>query len=200
MAEEQRIQAGNPSRRRLLGLAAGGGAAAASAWLVGCSTGGHGGQPGRVAASGSTPTPDPDEAIVGAWHGFSLRQGESTRYVGLTVFHGDGSYTSQGADPTRGPGIGAWKPAGNGRYALTWVSLLFASDGTYQGIQKIRAVLGLNAAHDQLTMQSGSRVDWYDTEGKLYRTTVPGGAVYARIAVEDQGAPSQPTFPVNPEA
>ena len=183
------------SRRALLSLAATG-AAAASTALVGCSSSSNAGQPNRAAAG--TPTPVPGQEIVGAWHGYGLRQGESTHYVVLVVFHSDGTFNTQGADPTRGPGTGAWQHNGNGLYALTYIGMLFGSDGTYLGVQKVRSTFQLNATRDKLTAQPGNKVDWYDPDGKWYRTTLPGAGVLARISVEDSAGPSQPTFPIDP--
>lgn len=173
------------SRRALLGVGAAGSVAATSALLAGW-------RPGvRVAQAQA------GQEIVGVWYGVVRRQGGDP-HVSMRLFNADGSFTSQGDDPTRGPGYGIWQRTGDGQFAVTAISLVFlGANGAFSGFQKSRGTYQLNDNQDQLTAMPGLLVDWYDTAGTYSHTTYPeSGTVSVRLAFEAPDAPPQQSLPL----
>jgi hypothetical protein len=124
-------------------------------------------------------------AIVGSWLGTS---GDGNRLI--ATYNSDGTIhgsvqTEVSTIPELGvltPSHGVWKHLGGRQFGVTTFAILYdINTGAYQGMLKVRIVLTLNAAEDQMT--GTDKVEIINPDGTVI--SFPSGTTpYTRIKFE----------------
>ena len=114
-------------------------------------------RPGGAAAQ-------PGQILEGSWLDDVTNAETGARQITFYTFTSDGGLISSNRDhPTRGPAHGAWIRTGDRQFAITFVRLRFATDGTFIGMQKLRGTITLNESLDEF--DSVARNEFYDVDG-----------------------------------
>ncbi len=124
-------------------------------------------------------------AIVGSWLGTSS---EGNKLI--STYNSDGTthgsvQTEVSTNPELGvltPTHGVWKHLGGRQFGITVFGVLYdINTGAYMGMLKVRALLTLNEAGDQMT--GTDKVEIFDPHGNLV-FTASGSTPYKRIKFE----------------
>jgi hypothetical protein len=106
------------------------------------------------------------KTIVGAWFS-TVHPTLRPAIAGLGTFTSDGGLTNTTTDalafPTETPGHGRWVRTGRRTYAITFLVLLGAPDGSFAATAKVRANLTLSASGDEFS--GVFQIDLFDPAG-----------------------------------
>jgi hypothetical protein len=126
--------------------------------------------------------PIPANRIVGLWHvAVSVGPcagGPVNSFFALNTFHAGGTNTF--APGSRGPGMGVWSHQGRGKYQTRFQFPRYLSNGSYDGLQDVRATLELDRSGRHYTNTIYARVLNPD---ESLRVELCGSAVGERVEV-----------------
>jgi hypothetical protein len=118
--------------------------------------------------------------VVGTWNVQVTPDGQTT-FPALLSFHRGGTLSETESDAP-GTGLGAWKPIGPDRFALSFKTFIFTATGAPGGSIVVRSVVTLSDD----TLSGPFKFDVYDPAGKVIPNAGGGGTATAtRFPIPD---------------